>query len=347
MLSISEVRNINFENFFNAARNIGVYINKELYVKQINKNNNGIFIKNSIDPNQLLISLPQKLAISKNTFKNFILEQRPDYPELKFLENYFFSLPSFEYFKKNSIMFIDKEKKNKILNLFIELSPTKRKIHNLFQSFNELNDFEKYISIIFKTRSFNFENNQYLCPILDLINYKYGAPRALSNKEGIYCKNNEPLKNSDQFFQGYENHSNIVSFFLKYNFIPDSFNTVSIPSNFFSLNIPQNKKVSIDEDYWHVKDGKFSNKKRIVFDNLKFPIDFKLEINKIIPNNSVVNKITISILEMLRNEIRHKELIKFENEEADKDITHSFAQALKINYSKIEQLIKKLSINEQ
>ena len=73
MLSISEVKNINFENFFNYARNIGVYINKELYVKQIHNNNNGIFIKNSINPNQLLISLPQKLAISKNTFKNFIL----------------------------------------------------------------------------------------------------------------------------------------------------------------------------------------------------------------------------------------------------------------------------------
>lgn len=346
MLSISEERNINFENFFNYARNIGVHINKELYVKKIDKNNNGIFINNNIDKNQTLISLPKKLAISKNTFKNFILEQRPDYSDLKFLENYFFSLPSFEYFKKNNIMFIDEEKKNKILNLFIELSPTKRKIHYLFQSFRELNDFEKYISIIFKTRSFNFENNQYLCPIIDLINYRYGAPRALSNKEGIYFKNIELLKNSDQFFQGYENYSNIVSFFLKYNFIPDNFNTVSIPSNFFSLNIPQNTKVSIDEDYWHVKDGKFSNKKRIVFDNLKFPLEFKLEINKIIPNNSVVNKITISILQMLRNEIKHKELVKFTNEEADEDITHSFGEALKINYLKIEQLINKLSINE-
>ena len=156
----------------------------------------------------------------------------------------------------------------------------------------------------------------------------------------------ELLKNSDQFFQGYENYSNIVSFFLTYNFIPDDFNTVSIPSNFFSLNIPQNNKVSIDEDYWHVKDGKFSNKKRIVFDNLKFPLEFKLEINKIIPNNSIVNKITISILEMLKNEIKHKELIKFTNEEADEDITRSFGEALKINYLKIEELINKLSINE-
>ena len=346
MLSITEERNINFENFFNHAKNIGVYINKELYVKKIHKSNNGIFIKNNIDPNQLLISLPKKLAISKNTFKNFILEQRPDYADLKFLENYFFSLPSFEYFKKNSFMFIDEEKKNKILNLFIDQSPTKRKISLLFKRFSELSDFEKYISIIFDTRSFNFEINRYLCPILDLINYKYGTPIAINNEKGIYFKNNELLKSSDQFFQGYENHNNIVSFFLKYNFIPHNFNTVSIPSNFFSLNIPQNKKVSIDEDYWLVKDGKFSNKKKIVFDNLKFPLDFKIEINKIIPNNSVVNKITISILEMLRDEIKYKEVIKFTNENADEDITHSFAEALKINYSKIEQLINKLSTKE-
>ena len=343
MLSISEVRNINFENFFNYARNIGIYVNKELYVKKIYENNNGIFINNSIDPNQLLISLPKKFVISKNTFKSLILEQTPDYIDLKFLENYFFSLPSLEYFKKNSIMFIDDEKKNKILNLFVDLSPTKRKIHHLFHSFGELSDFEKYISIIFKTRSFNFENNQYLCPIVDLINYKYGSPRAVNNKEGIYFKNNELLKNSDQFFHGYESHNNIVFFFLKYNFVPDNFNTVSIPSNFFSLNIPQNKKDTIDENYWHVKDGKFSNKKKIVFDNLKFPLDFKLEINKIIPNNSTVNKITISILEMLRDEIKYKEVIKFINEAADEDITRSFAEALKINYSRIEQLINKLS----
>ena len=346
MLSISEVRNINFENFFNYARNIGIYVNKELYVKKIYENNNGIFINNSIDPNQLLISLPKKFVISKNTFKSLILEQTPDYIDLKFLENYFFSLPSLEYFKKNSIMFIDDEKKNKILNLFVDLSPTKRKIHHLFHSFGELSDFEKYISIIFKTRSFNFENNQYLCPIVDLINYKYGSPRAVNNKEGIYFKNNELLKNSDQFFHGYESHNNIVFFFLKYNFVPDNFNTVSIPSNFFSLNIPQNKKDTIDENYWHVKDGKFSNKKKIVFDNLKFPLDFKLEINKIIPNNSTVNKITISILEMLRDEIKHKEVIKFTNEVADDDITYSFAEALKINYSKIEELISKLRSKE-
>ena len=347
MLNISEERNINFENYLNYARSIGIHINKELYVKKINKNNNGIFVNNGINANQLLISFPKKLVISKNTLKNFILEKKPDYLDLKFLENYFFSLPKFEYFKKNNIMFIDEEKKNKILNLFIDKSPTKRKIYHLFQSFNELNDFEKYISIIFKTRSFNFENNQYLCPILDLINYKYGTPRALANKESIYFKSNELLKNSDQFFQGYENHSNILSFFLNYNFIPDNFNTVSIPSNFFSLNLPQNKKNLIDQDYWNVAGGKFSNKKSIVFDNLKFPLDFKLEINKIIPNNSIVNKIVISILEMLRNEINHKELIKFINEVENEDITHSFAKALKIDYSIIDQLINKLSIEKK
>ena len=63
MLNIFEVKNINFYNFFNYARNIGVNINKELYVKKIQENNNGIFINNSIDPNQLLISFPKKLVI--------------------------------------------------------------------------------------------------------------------------------------------------------------------------------------------------------------------------------------------------------------------------------------------
>ena len=342
MLNISEKRNINFENFFNHARSVGVYLDKNLYVKQITDDNNGIFTNKNISANQILISLPRKFLISKNTFRNFLLEQKINYQNLTFLENYYFSLPNFEYFKKNSILFLNKEKQNKILNFFIKVSPTRKKIYDLFKSFSELNDYEKYISLIFKTRAFKFENMQYLCPIVDLINYKYGAPRALYNKDGMSFKNNEILKNTEQFFQGYENQSNIVSFFLNYNFIPDNFNTVSIPSNFFSLNIPHNKKDLIDEDNWNIKGGKFSNKKRIVFDNLVFPLDFKLELSKIFPNSSFVHKIAISILEMLKNEIKHQEVFEFIKDDGNERLINSFAKVLHINYLKIELLIENL-----
>ena len=345
MLNISEKRNINFESFFKKARDLGTYINQNLYIKQISKDNNGLFANNDIDVNQLLIKVPKNLMISKNIFNKFVLEQKIEYPNDEFFLDYFSSIPNYEYFKKNSILFIDQEKKNKILNFFVQLSPSRRKIDHIFSSFDELNDYEKYSSLIFKTRAFKYENNKYLCPVIDLVNYRHDTPKVFSNKEGIYCKNESFLRKSDQFFHGYEDQSNIISFFLNYNFLPDNFNRVSIPSNFFTLNIPQNKKDLIDSDYWITSNGKVSNKKRIVFDNLTIPIDFKLEINKIISNNADANKILISILEMLKNEIKYKEVVEFLKNNMDLNYQHFFAKALEINYKKIEELINKIDKN--
>ena len=345
MLNISEKRNINFENFFNKARNLGIYINQNLYIKQISEDNNGLFAKNDVDVNQLLIKFPKNLLISKSIFNKFILEQKVEYPNDKFFEDYFSSIPNYEYFKKSSILFIDQEKKNKILNFFVQTSPSRRKIDHLFSSFNKLNDFEKYSFLIFKTRAFNYENNQYLCPVIDLVNYRHDSPKVFYNNEGIHCKNKTLLRKSDQFFHGYENQSNIISFFLNYNFLPENFNRVSIPSNFFFLNIPQNKKDLIDEDYWITSNRKFSNKKRIVFDNLAIPIDFKLEINKIIPTNTEINKILLLILEMLKNEIKYQEVNEFLKNNNDLNHLYFFAKALEINYLKIEELINKIDKN--
>ena len=345
MLNISEKRNIHFENFFKKARDLGVYINQNLHIKQISKGNNGLFANNDIDVNQLLIKVPKNLLISKSIFNKFILEQKVEYPNEKFIEDYFSSIPNYEYFKESNILFIDQKKKNKILNFFVQQSPSRRKIDHLFSSFNELNDFEKYSSLIFKTRAFNYESSQYLCPVIDLVNYRHDSPKVLYNKEGMHYKNKIFLKKSDQFFHGYENQSNIVSFFLNYNFLPDDFNRVSIPSNFFSLNIPQNKKDLIDQDYWITSNGKFSNKKRIVFDNLSIPTDFKLEFNKIISNNAQVNKILLSILEMLKNEIKYQEVVEFLKNNNDLNHLHFFAKALEINYLKIEELINKIDKN--
>ncbi len=343
MLNISEERNINFEKFLHYAQNIGIYVNKHLCIKEVSKGNNGIFSNNDIHKNELLIKLPKSFLIPKSIFTNYIIEQEIEYPDMKFLDNYFSSIPSYEYFKKNSIYLLDQEKKNKILNFFVELSPSRRKIDKLFSSFDKLNDLEKYISLIFKTRAFNFENNQYLCPIIDLVNYKYQTPKVLYNKEGMHFKNNTTLTKYEQFYHGYENQSNIIFFFLNYNFLPNNFNRVSIPSNFFSLNIPQNKKDLVDEHYWIISNGKLSNKKRIVFDNLTIPVDFKLEINKLIPNSSIVNKILISILEMLKNEIKYQDVIKFLNKDSDQNHIHNFVKSLEINYLNIQALIDNLS----
>jgi len=342
MKNIYENKNLNFETFFNIARKSGVYINKKIYVRQSSKYNNGIFVNEGVDINQNLISLPRKLFISEKTFTDFLLDKKVNYENLEFLRNYFFSLPSLEYFKKNNIFFLEKEKKNYLLNFFIEQSPTRIRINHFFENFNKLSDLEKYIALIFKTRSFKYENNQYLFPIVDLINYKYGEPLAIYNKAGMLFENKKILKSNDEFYQGYDYETNIVSFYLNYNFIPENFNTISIPANFFYLDISKKIRDILNENYWHFNNNKLSNKKQIVFFDLNLPLEFKLEIAKIFPNNSEIKKFVISILQMLKNEIDKNKLFKFLQQGDSKSALYPFAKTLQINVIKIDQMIKTL-----
>ena len=90
MLNISEKRNINFENFLHYARNIGIYVNKYLCIKEVSKGNNGIFSNNDIHKNELLIELPKSFLIPKSIFTNYILEQEIEY-QVILLESFLFA----------------------------------------------------------------------------------------------------------------------------------------------------------------------------------------------------------------------------------------------------------------
>ena len=107
MVNISNKRNINYKNFFDLAREIGILINKNIIVKEINKNNFGIFANDNINSDIILIDIPRKFIISKKVFKNFLLKNKIEYPNLEFLKLYSLSLPSLEFFKQNSFFFID------------------------------------------------------------------------------------------------------------------------------------------------------------------------------------------------------------------------------------------------
>ena len=161
-------------------------------------------------------------------------------------------------------------------------------------------------------------------------------------KQEIYFKNKEILNPNDQFFQGYEVHSDIISFFLQFNFIPENFNLISIPPNFFSLKIPENTEDKINLNYWNIKNGIISNKLYIVFENLKLPLEFKLETSKIIKNSSVFNKALNSILDLLKNEINYENLSEFLKKETEDYKIINFAKVVQINYSKISDAQKNL-----
>ena len=340
MVNISNNRNINYENFFDFAREIGILINKKIIVKEINKDNHGIFANDNIDPGAILINIPSKFFISNKIFKNFILKNKTEYPNLEFLKIYFSSLPSLEFFKQNSIFFVNQYQKEKILKLFINQSPTRRKIIKLFEDFSKLDEIDKYVNLIFKSRAFRYGDETFLIPVMDLLNYKYGTPKVILNKDSFQFKNKNFLNINQEFFHGYSSNDNIVTFFLNYCFIPENFNTISLPENFFSLDIPQNlNENEIDKDYWIINSGKISNKEKIVFEDLEIPIDFKIEISKIFNDTSILKKFIISILEMYRSEVNYSEIHKLLTDKTMPSSVHNFGKCIEINHSKVDELI--------
>ena len=343
MLYISEKKKIDYDNYLSLAKSLGIYIHENLFINKIEDKNYGVFTKGEIDKKDKIISVPKKFLISQSMIKDFILEKKIEYPDLDFLKLYFSSVPDLEYFKNNHIAFVDNDQKNNILNFFIEQSPTRRKIKSFFDHMDKLDILDKYLFLVFRSRGFNFDNTPYLVPILDMVNYKFGEVRALTDKKEIYFKNKLSLKVDDQFFQGYEIHSDIIFFYLQFNFIPENFNLISIPPNFFSMKIPDGNVEQIKENYWNINNGNLSNKSYIIFEDLKLPLDFKLEINKIIKNPSVIKKILNSILGLLKNEINYENLSNFLNKESKKQKAIDFAKVVNLNYINISEAIKNLN----
>lgn len=344
MVNISNKRNINHKNFLDLARKIGLFINKNIITKEVNKDNHGIFVNDNIDPGEILINVPRNFFISKKLFKNFILKDKTEYPNLEFLKYYFSCLPSLDFFKQSSIFFVSQYQKDKIFSLFIDQSPTKRKIIKLFDDFSKLDEIDKYIDLIFKSRAFRYREESFLIPIMDISNYKYGTPKAVSNKDSFEFKNKNFLKINHEFFHGYSSNHNIITFYLSYSFIPENFNTISLPVNFFSLNISNNlNQNKIDKDYWIVNNGKISNKEKIVFEDLEVPIDFRVDISKMFNDSSRVNKFIISILKMYKEEVKFSEIHKLLIDKTMPTPVHNFAKCIEINYLKVDELINNLT----
>ena len=102
------------------------------------------------------------------------------------------------------------------------------------------------------------------------------------------------------------------------------------------------KEDKINLNYWNIKNGIISNKSYIVFQDLKLPLEFKLETSKIIKKSSVFNKVLNSILDLLKNEINYENLSEFLKKETEDYKIINFAKVVQINYSKISDAQKNL-----
>ena len=344
MLNIYKEKKIDFNNFIKLAIQNNFYINQNLFVKRKTNWDYGIFTKKQINPCEKLISIPKNYLISYKVMKDFILGKKVEYPNLELLKNYFLTIPSYNHFKNKSIIFINDNQKKEILDFFVEKYPTRKNLQLFFDSINKLDDVDKYLELIFKSRSFNFDNSYCLAPILDMVNYKSREFKPYINNENeLYLKNKNVLKSNDEFFHGYESHNDIISFYLNYNFIPNDFNRILIKPNFFFIKIPGKQSKNLNEKYWFLNNGYFSNKINIIFEDYKIPLDLKLEISKIAPNKNDQNKIIGSILDLKKNEVRFEKIKLFLKKNNTNTIIRNFVSVLETNHRILTKTIDNIN----
>ena len=65
------------------------YLHKSLIIKKISEENFGFFTKEKIQTNEKLMSIPNKIFISKEIFRNFLMGKECNYFNKELLKTYF------------------------------------------------------------------------------------------------------------------------------------------------------------------------------------------------------------------------------------------------------------------
>tara|TARA_B100000242_G_scaffold106183_1_gene73472 strand:+ start:128 stop:1153 length:1026 start_codon:yes stop_codon:yes gene_type:complete len=316
------------------------YLHKSLIIKKISEENFGFFTKEKIQTNEKLMSIPNKIFISKEIFRNFLMGKECNYFNKELLKTYFNFLPKLNYFKKKHFMFLP-EKEKKIAYTFFNLNtPLQKKIKRSFDEFEKLNELEKYIDLIFRSRSFTVRNKEYLLPMLDIVNYEYNSGGLYIDKEEVFFNSYKNIANNEQFFQKYNSKNNPILFFINYSFFPEDYKSCFIPKKFISIPsiISENE---LSKKNWVLNDqNKMTNNSNIFFEDLNIPDEF----NQLLTVFEADNKKQFGkdILNLLLNEINHQNLDKYLKTTDENNLLFMFASSVKQHYQNILQIINKI-----
>ena len=329
------------EFFFEKCRKENIYINPNLYINKISENNYGVFTKKDIQKDSRLISVPIDFFLTKKNFLDFLYGKKINFPNVEILESYFSFIPNLDYFEKNHILYINDNELSNIIKLFSENSFLKKDILSKFATFQKLNEIEKYIYLVFRTRSFNWKNESYLIPVMDLVNYTPLSNRLKKNDKEVYFNTNETLKKNNEFFHTY-NYEDEISFYFNYSFRFFGYKIVSIPANYFSFKIPLSSNISINEFFWNLSSTKdrISNKEKIIFKDILDTTEFEIAMSQIF-QRQIYLKILINVLNGLKNEINLDEVSKTIENTNNCALVLEFAKILKNYHSNVEKLQKK------
>ena len=317
------------------------FLHENLYLKKISNHNFGFFLKEKIQKNLKVMSVPKKLFVSKEIFTNYLLDKKFDYVDNELLDTFVRTLPKIDYFKDNHILFLSENEKKIALSFFNEGTPLKKEIKKSFEQFDLLSDHNKYIDSIFKSRSFKIDNKKYLLPMLDLVNFEYTSEGPLIGEENVFFKSNRIIDKDEEFFQKYNTKTSPIFFFINYGFFPEKYFSSFIPKNFLLIPSSISEKEYLGNNWILNDQNKISNKNNIIFENLNLPEEF-IKLLDIFKTNNKKNY-TKEIFSLLINEVNLDNVSKYLEREKKNQLLIMFAKSVNQHHQNILQIYNKIN----
>ena len=319
------MKNDSHENFLDLFVDQGGFINKNLIIKYDDEKGFGIFSKDNIPPDSLLIDVPHNLLISVNKVDDITKFRNT------FKQKYFETITdNNEHLRYHPLMSNNFELKiiNKVLRNNENLNKDFSKKH---KEFNHLTIERKKIKLLSLTRAISIEgyDTKFFMPMMDFVNYHNGGLNYSTSKNGnVYLKSTKHIKKNEEILINYADATDAVTFFLGHGFVDNSYNAFKIKKN--ELNLKLNTISTFNEKYFSKENDIYTFKEDIVFNKNRFSLNVQqfLEIFPLNQRKEMLKKILKTYKNLISIDVEDYNLAK------DSIILKNFFKSVEL-YTKI------------
>jgi hypothetical protein len=342
MVDINSTREKNISNFVDLIIQKGAYINNKILLREISNNNMGFISLGEIEPTKKIISIPNKLLISRENLKKFLQNEELNSYDEKLISLYFSILPNYAFFKEKNFFFLNQEDYKKCLSFFKNNSPIKKSIENQFEKFNKKeNDIDKYIFLLFRTRSFRVNKQSYLAPLLDFMNFNFSTRGYFLDSRNIYFNSEKKLKKNEEIFHSYNLQIDPIKFFISYSFFPSNYSKLTFSENQFTLNVSKNAISNIDNKYWNINNNQvISNKNPISFYDHKVPLIINLMFESLFTDKNLKFNAIYNFLTLVKNQFDLNEINLFLESNNNNLILVEFVKSINLYISNLDKILE-------
>ena len=319
------MKNDSHENFLDLFVDQGGFINKNLIIKYDDKKGFGVFSKDNIPPDNILIDVPHNLLIPVNKVDDITKFSNT------FKQKYFETITdNNEHLRCHPLMSNNFELKiiNKVLRNNENLNKDFSKKH---REFSHLTIERKKIKLLSLTRAISIGgyDTKFFMPMMDFVNYHNGGLNYSTSKNGnIYLKSTKHIKKNQEILINYADATDAISFFLGHGFVDNSYNSFKIKKN--ELNLKLNTISTFNKKYFSKENNIYTFKEDIVFNKNRFSLNVQqfLEIFPLNQRKEMLKKILNTYKNLISIDVEDYNLAK------DSIILKNFFKSVEL-YTKI------------